>query len=80
MTAASVSAALRRAGFNPTGDRNREGLRVTQNFDGRVRVVADLDSRGASADLAADAAAALRDGGYDVDLREDAMYVIGRAS
>jgi hypothetical protein len=41
-TASSVSAAFRRAGWNPVSTRNREGLRVTNSVNG-VRVCWDVD-------------------------------------
>lgn len=68
-SAAAVSGALRRAGFNPLGSgspRTREGIRVTGSRD-RVRVVADLDSDNAAKRLAEDAAMALAAHGFNVD-------------
>jgi hypothetical protein len=68
-SAAAVSAALRRVGFNPLGSgtpRTREGIRVTGSLE-RVRVVADLDSERAAVDLAIAARQALIGAGYSVD-------------
>jgi hypothetical protein len=69
-SAAAVSAALRRVGFNPLGSgtpRTREGIRVTGSSLERVRVVADLDSERAAVDLAIAARQALIGAGYSVD-------------
>lgn len=69
-SAAAVSAALRRAGFNPLGSgtsRMREGLRVsTSVWPGSVRVSADLDSENAAERMAAEAQTALAEAGYQV--------------
>jgi hypothetical protein len=62
-TASSISARLRRAGFNPLGSgtsRTREGLRVADGFVG-VTVTADLDVERAAAAMSRDAADALAD-------------------
>lgn len=75
ITAQSVSAHLRRLGYRPTGNRNRQGLRVAGGNFGRVRVVADLDADGAAERMASEVAADLTEAGYVVDLDGQAMYV-----
>ncbi len=66
-TAATVSAALRKAGFNPVSPSNsREGLKVREVHSG-VRVTADLDSPAASHLLAGDALQVLSALGYEVE-------------
>lgn len=77
LTANTVSAKLRRAGFNPLGSgasRMRQGLRVRNSFNA-VYVSADLDGERAAQRLAADAAEALRELGYTVDLDGTVMRV-----
>lgn len=80
-TAAAVSAALRRTGFNPVGSGNtREGLRV-KGSGVQVYVVADLDSDRAAARMAQDARDALAEAGYVVaELAEGkaSFYVTGK--
>jgi hypothetical protein len=81
-SAASVSAFLRRAGFNPSGSaaRNREGLRVTSSLGSAARVAADLDSLGEALHLIADVRDALVDAGYRVapmlDADQTFVYVM----
>ena len=68
ITGASVSAYLRRAGFNPVAaaDRSREGLRCTKSGNG-VHVSADLDTSTAAKRMMDDVEAVLIDGGYLVE-------------
>jgi hypothetical protein len=83
-SAAAVSAALRRAGFQPMGSASRtsrEGLRVTSSGSHQVRVCADLNSEAAARRMAADARTALADGGYVVSGTDaHAFYVDGRCT
>lgn len=73
-TASSISAALRRCGFAPNSDRNRQALRVRRSaVPGTVNVSVDLDTESASERLATDAADALRGLGYSV--RRDGSYM-----
>jgi hypothetical protein len=74
--AVTVSAALRRAGFNPVSPATqREGLKAKQSGS-RVRVVADLDSDNAARRMADDAADALSTRGYTVSsITGGAFYV-----
>lgn len=80
-TAAAVSAALRRAGFNPLGSgtpTTREGIRVRGGRE--VYVVADLDSDRAAARMAQDAREALTEAGYaTADAGDASFYVTGKS-
>lgn len=75
-SAASVSALLRRNGFNPLGSgtpRSREGLRVSQSVTG-VAVVADLDSEAAAASMSEEAELVMREAGYQVERFNDHIF------
>lgn len=65
-TASSVSAALRRCGFQPSNDRRREGIRVTGSVRSGIRVAADLDSDAEARRLSNDTQEALVELGYAV--------------
>lgn len=80
VTGPSVSAFLRRAGFQPSGSANRrtrQGLRVTQSGT-RVTVTADLDSDREAARLGDDLAAALTEGGYTVTRTRPHRMIVTR--
>lgn len=85
-SAAAISGALRRLGFNPLGSGtsyDRQGLRVKGSSLGKVRVVADLDSDRQAHDLAVAARMALVGAGYALEVPEEGaawFYVTGRAS
>lgn len=79
-SAAAISGALRRAGFNPLGSgtpRSRQGIRVTGS-SGRVRVVADLDSDRDAQAMATDARQALADAGYTVTGTDAHAFYVNR--
>lgn len=68
-SAASVSALLRRSGFNPLGSgtsRTREGLRISQSLTG-VTVSADMDSDNAAERMSIDAEETCREAGLNVE-------------
>lgn len=76
----SVSAFLRRQGFQPSGSANRgtrQGLRVTQ-CGTRITVTADLDSDREAARLAEDVAEALTDGGYSISRTRPNRMIVSR--
>lgn len=77
--AATVSATLRRAGFNPASasDWNRQGLKAKQSGD-RVWVYADLDNDDEAREMANDAADALAVRGYSVSPVENAAFYTTR--
>lgn len=79
ISARSVSAALRRAGWLPIASRMREGIRVTGGLHGRVAVTADWDSPVTAERRAVDVAMTLVELGYTAYL--DGTHVtVGRAS
>lgn len=75
-SASAVSAALRRAGLRPVGDRRREGIRVARGaVGGHVHVTIGIDTPSRRNRLHADAHEALTDAGYTiVDSTVDADY------
>jgi hypothetical protein len=77
ISAQGVSRQLRAAGFLPSPDRRREGVRVRKGFAGAVNVAADLDRPGEANRLADDLAEALRRLGYQVE-RQDTILTVTR--
>lgn len=82
MNASTISRQLRRAGFSPSHDRKREGVRVAASFEpGKVRVTADLDRPAEALRLRADLMDALIELGYEIKLTGEAsVLVTGRRS
>ena len=79
-SAVAISRKLRELGYRPVSpsDRNRQGLKVRRGGGRGAYVLADFDSERYGAELAAEAADALRDAGYTVDRpegRPTAFYV-----
>jgi hypothetical protein len=78
ISAQGVSRQLRKAGFVPSFDRRREGVRVRRSEAGIVTVTADLDRPGEAARLSEDLADALKGLGYEVTRRNDHVVAVGR--
>jgi hypothetical protein len=77
ISAQGVSRQLRKAGFVPSFDRRREGVRVRKGFAGAVTVSADLDHSGEASRLADDLADALKGLGYAIE-RHDTILTVTR--
>jgi hypothetical protein len=78
ISAAGIAAKLRKAGFNPHNNINREGLRVKAVQGGDVRVTADLDHPSAAARMSSDAESALREMGHNVERISPNMVTVRR--
>lgn len=67
-TASSVSAKLRRLGYNGMrSDSRRQGIRVRDGYGGRVSISIDYDSEADARHVADDMAETLQANGYHVD-------------
>jgi hypothetical protein len=79
VNASTVSRQLRKAGFSPSHDRHREGVRVSAHGPDAVRVSADLDYPAAAGRLARDLYDALIELGYSVTTTSDAAMIVRAA-